>query len=310
MAGSRGGSEFQESGGRVPSDSENEDEIFRVLQEVQGSVNPSAANALTISRGVRVEANGWITIAQAFVAQVQIVAGSEAPHGRFFMELSVLQNQRSQFDKKQIAAILWRGYEGPASIPNVYVSEGAYIFLRVWAGTNASLQDNLSFYCQVSNRPVGGANIFNELPGTGPGEMIFAVLAAPAAGADYAPQVVPAGVRQRVRAWDGNLTTAVAAANRQAATERDTGAAANTYAVDTVGGAIPASSIVDVGQSITSGQPYTNFGAISGGTNANSPLSDIAAPATHRFVWQTANLQAADQWSAGEIMIEEWAVPA
>lgn len=291
---------FVETGGASPSDSENEDELFRVLQEVQGSVNPTAPNTLVVSVGKRIEANGWVTVAQAFVATADV------PHGRYYMELSVLQNQRSQFDRKQTAGILWRGYEGPASVPNFYVNEGAYIFLRVWGGTNSLSTDNLSFYCQVSNRPVGGSFMYNETPGSGVGEEIVFILASPSAGADYAIQTVPGTVRWRLRGLTGQLATAIAAASRVPALYKDNGAAANRFQVDAVWTFIPASTTDLISWGI---------GSMSAGGNANQTvmsvaLSDAVLDGGDRFYVLTSNIQGADQWAAGAYTVDEWAVPA
>jgi len=121
----------------------------------------------------------------------------------------------------------------------------------------------------------------------------------PAAGAEIS-EVVPSATRWRLIAFRYSLTTAVAAANRESNLTLDDGAL--VYVSDTAG-FTQVASLTFV---------YSFQLGVQRQAALQSNLITLASPAVflpagHRIRTSTTNIQAADQYTAPQYLVEEWA---
>ncbi len=145
---------------------------------------------------------------------------------------------------------------------------------------------------------VGYPNGTNSLPATGTGFIHSVQVANPAAGADWT-FTVPTTTRMRIVSLAATLTTAVAVANREPQIIIDDGV--NTYWEAEVAVNIPASTV----NVITATALSIPNGIVT--TTQNIPIPPaLILPNGHRLRTNTVGIQAADQWSAIWILLEEW----
>lgn len=132
----------------------------------------------------------------------------------------------------------------------------------------------------------------------GPGWLRSITGTDPAAGAEIV-ETVPAGVRWRPLLLTHAFTTSAAVANREPQLALDDGA--NLLALIPSGSSQPASLTL---QYSWSRGAAVQFAAV--GVSAAGVMPDIVLPAGARIRTQTVNLQAADNYSAPQYLVEEW----
>lgn len=230
------------------------------------------------------------------------------PRGRMFARCLLLDASGAQMH------CVWQGYLvsagstvlGPSSVPNITVEPGWQMQAEV-TQTGQGAATNVTFHCHVAPAGVSsraGSFIFTEEPGVGVGELRAVSLGNPAAGAEYSTQTVPAKCRWVVRSIRGRLSTDATVANRVTEVNVDDGT--NAYAIWTWPLPVTASSSPRL--TLATGAGDTANAAVS----AYCILGGIAAlplAAGHRVSFSTNNLQAGDNWDAGFMFVEEWAVP-
>lgn len=248
--------------------------------------------------------SGWILSVQPRVSAAVNVRG-------IFLEVFVLQG--NTVADANIVGTIWRGYVDsgrvPASAPNFPVDSGMYVAARAYATSSSGairVDVAVSVESDPKREPLGQGFVFNEEPGSGRGFMRAISLAAPAAGAEFATQTVPARALWVAHASYGELTTSVAVANRVLRTEFND-PTAGTMAMMTP----------------DFNQTAATVGVYSGSRNATAlragyanaavvqlyPLPEVRLRAAQRVIYGTSGLQAADQWANGRLVVEEWAVP-
>lgn len=141
----------------------------------------------------------------------------------------------------------------------------------------------------------------SQRPTDGAGILTTNNVAAPGAGADWS-YTVPANARQRLVSLSSALTTAVAVANRGVTIVIDDGAnILGQFAAQTV----QAASLA------------VQYSAADGITNTATvgPVADISTPSNLFLAggWRvrslTSSIQAADQWGATRLLLQEWLDP-
>ena len=144
------------------------------------------------------------------------------------------------------------------------------------------------------NVPGGGA-------GSGASEIRMVTIAGPGAGAEFV-QVVPLGVRWRVRSLFFILTTGAAVANREAGLQWDDGALVygQTYSGVT--------QLASLSREYTA-SPSGIRGAASVAPAIAIALPDLTLPAGHRLRSVTSALNPADQYAPIRMQVEESAEP-
>lgn len=132
----------------------------------------------------------------------------------------------------------------------------------------------------------------------GPGFLHSVAVGNPAAGADWNVSV-PTNARWKVICARMQLVTGAAVANRAVESNVDDGAA--SYAIGDGNLSVPASTTVNV--SFMGGIPTiaTNYTDV----NVATPPG-LWQPATHRYSSRTLGIQAADQFSLINLLVEEW----
>jgi hypothetical protein len=135
--------------------------------------------------------------------------------------------------------------------------------------------------------------------GEGAGAIRSTTGTVPGAGVDIT-ETVPAGARWRLISIRATLTTAVAVANRLVSIVLDDGA--NIYA-DSPSNFTQAASIVNTYNAFDS-CPYQN---VPFNLRTNQPLpSNVLMMPGHRIRTVTTGIQAADQWTAPQYLVQEW----
>lgn len=120
----------------------------------------------------------------------------------------------------------------------------------------------------------------------------------PAAGAEI-NEVVPVSTRWRILAFRYSLTTAVAVANRESNLQIDDGV--NIYITNT-SGFTEAATLTDTFSWMLG---VSRLQALQSNV-LTLPLPEIIVEAGHRIRTQTTNIQAADQYTAPQYLVEEW----
>jgi hypothetical protein len=229
--------------------------------------------------------------------------GDTVPHGRIYLVVEFLNRQGDVVERP------WSGYATsagtPSCRPGTRLEPGMQVRLVATQnnqGAGVTVQANI--WC-TDAEPFPGVPFF-EAPATGPGEHVTIALPAPAAGADYAAQTVPAKCRWKLRGIKAQITTGISAGTRQFIWEMNDGA--NIYA------GVPFGTNSTFGNSAT--VDFRAFGDASmAGSNASGQTLGGTAPsgdylfAGHQVAMRTAGIQASDQWNAGKLGVEEWAVP-
>jgi len=143
-------------------------------------------------------------------------------------------------------------------------------------------------------------------PLEGDGRLVASALAQPAAGADYADVTTPASTRTLLKNWRGQLTTAVAVANREVANQYQdaTGVYGGVVASENQVASLVIDYLASTGGLVTAGVSNALAGGVVG-----IGLADLKVLEGTGFRWKTFNLQPADQWSLGRMVIEEWISP-
>jgi hypothetical protein len=177
----------------------------------------------------------------------------------------------------------------------------AYVWLRVCRGLTSSARINgtiINGYLTAStdvNWPSGVA----QQPLDGEGVPLSISVAQPAAGADWS-QTVPTGARWKVVAATAQLATAAAVATRLARLVIDDGTTPIFEAPAAASQAASLSVLYTYGQG--AGGPVTADAAVIEGPIPN----DAYLPAGFRIRSSTGAIQAADQWSAIRLLVQEW----
>jgi hypothetical protein len=158
----------------------------------------------------------------------------------------------------------------------------------------------------LSQGYIGGKNVLTWPPGIqqppddGTGAIFSITGTVPGAGAEIS-EVVPTHARWKVLGFRFTLTTAVAVANRQVDLILDDGA--NTFAEVTPVG-VQAASLVQ----IYNYMPNVNAQAVANGIVDVPFPNDVLLSGGFRIRTHTLNLQAADQYTAPQYLVQEWLV--
>jgi len=269
-----------------------------VLQTLSFDVSPSGPNATTTRVGPSIGVTGYITKVICY----PVSSGNAIPPGRYFVGVSLNPGPTAS----PPSARLWTGYASGwpvQSAPNQYVTAGKdYLRLDIASGSNGVSTDLIRATIEVSDKPEGGTFLFYQEPGSGPGEFVDTPLPQPAAGSDYAAITVPAGVRWRFVAERGTLVTSGTAANRNPTVNMQNSGSKMLAA----SGSIPPqtaslTSYWTFGPELLSNQTLTTY------NNVTFAALTLISGDTINF--STLNIQATDQWNAGNIRTEEWAMP-
>lgn len=240
---------------------------------------------------------------------VIVPSGTLQDNGEIYANLR-LNRDRSTNDES-IRANLWAGYvsategatKNASSLPNLSVEVGQQAVVEAFSGSDVVVGTRVGFAIVIETdreRASGGGYIHWQFPGTGPGHIRILSLANPAAGAEYPQQTVPAGVRWKLRSFNGILTTGVAVANR------------SLELLPTFKGAN--SSRIFAGDVMVGSSTYY-IGAARDLTPVSSTISrgfafpDIWLTAGDTITFTTRNLQGADDYGTGNLFVEEWVYP-
>lgn len=170
----------------------------------------------------------------------------------------------------------------------------------VLGNTGATLTDQtLGFGFVTANTPFAFPLSVNTLPLEGPGNLRSITGTTPGAGVEIS-ETVPTGARWQILAFRAQLLTAIAAANRAPTLTLDDGA--NLYHQANQGAPVPASTLSSLSWGPGAG---VNTGGNTSILTAGLPV-DIRMGAGHRLRTVTANIQAADQYSAVQYLVREW----
>lgn len=124
----------------------------------------------------------------------------------------------------------------------------------------------------------------------------------PAAGSDYAAEVVPAGALWIVKGFKGTLVADGTGANRGPSVDYSDG-------TDLFGGSttnqVHTASETTIYRGVSPGTSISE----STGKGCNLALGEVPLPAGYEFQINTLNLQAGDDWGEGFIEVEEWIYP-
>jgi hypothetical protein len=161
-------------------------------------------------------------------------------------------------------------------------------YIPLWSGY-ASSNNAFGWPGTLSQRPTDGAGVVHSIP-----------VGAPAAGVDVT-FTVPANTRWRLISFRATLTAAVAVANRIMTLTMDDGA---TVLAESVSNVTQVASVVNT------------YNAFDSAPIINTPINlrtQMALPSNmlmgtgFRINTVTSGLQAADQWSAAQLLVAEWA---
>jgi hypothetical protein len=210
-------------------------------------------------------------------------------------------------DKQEQISVLGEGFilSAQVQVSGLPDAKRGQLFVNVHINRPATLVGQSAFSL-ISDYKVAGTDLgfpgsMIRHPTEGPGWSRIMQIGNPAAGADWIA-TVPAGARWRVQAISETFTASAAVASRQAGLFLDDGA--NVYWANTAPTAITASQIVTIsatGSSAPQGAaPFQQTIVIPPG---------LFIPAGHRFKSTTVNIQAGDQYSAINILVEEWIEP-
>jgi hypothetical protein len=172
--------------------------------------------------------------------------------------------------------------------------------LRYLSALTGAVVDNLPLFADyvTASTPVGWPAGEVSQPTDRNGHLRSITGTAPAAGAEI-NEVVPSTTRWRLLAFRYTLTTAVAAANRESNLQIDDGV--NPYATETASFTQIASLAFIYSWSIG----FTRQAALQSNL-ISSALPGFIVEAGHRIRTSTSNIQAADQYSAPQYLVEEW----
>lgn len=228
------------------------------------------------------------------------------PRGRVYAELWATDAGGAPM------ACFWRGYLQTSGdmVAGISSTPGAIMYpsWRLQAVVTQSDQGaatRIGFHCHIQpdvSQQAPSGFIHDEEPLSGEGEEVTVSLAAPAAGADYADKTVPAATKWRVESVFGTLTTSAAVADRQPRIlYRTGGTTVGTHGPQV---AHPASTTASwmFGRDLTLSSVLLKTPTV--------PITPRQLPAGTVVRLTTLNIDAADQWSAGTLVVRAWAVPA
>lgn len=264
---------------------------------------------VTISGANTYNAGTASDLGKGYITRVVIVCTkANPPHGRYYGQV-VLSRGSSVSD---VSSVLWSGYvcipQMIGSIPNVRLYGGERIYFQVFAGRNGASGDQMVANITIEQEPTPGCFLFNEAPGSGPGDIATIALAQPAAGANYANVTVGSRSAERALSWIGTLTASATAANRVPGMSRQN-SLGTAYQIDVAPVEIQASIAVTVAGCYGGPQGAQNLYAPATGMQVNFALSDFRLPQGFVFGFYTLNMQTGDQWGAGQLLLECWAMP-
>jgi len=177
----------------------------------------------------------------------------------------------------------------------------AFVALRIRRGGGSADITQGEYVMQGYPGQTGGLSFPGSLvesPKDGRGQMRSIVVPNPAAGADWT-QTVPAGTEWIIRSVTGILTNAVAVANRVATLEARDGAGVVLFQAD-INQTLVAGNVYNL-----SWFPGALVAAAANVDNGGMP-QECRLPAGFVIRTVTAGLQAADQWSAIALLVEQF----
>lgn len=273
--------------------------------------NENAPNAEQAGTSFALPVSGWIKSIQPVFG----ISGSAPPPGRYYVRVSVLNAPPGSLSSyKNTLAVLWTGYYTfgiGVSLPAYLLEPGLSIVVDVFGGSNSANGDLIQFVVDVEDGvPVGGASLYLQEPGSGPGEILQIHLANTANGTDLTI-TVPTEVRWRIYGFRGELTTSAVAGARTPRWKPSipgTGTQFMAYA---------ATYSVSVAASGNQLYGLTSGGMFEGGNTttgvATQPLPPGPWPATSTIFANTVNFDTTggtgDYWQLVSIAAEEWAMP-
>lgn len=233
---------------------------------------------------------------------ISIVPPTSIPRGRIYGRIEILDRAG------EVVLTPWSGYVhsggAPSSFPGIRVYQGQEArFVAAHGSEGAATR--LTAVLGVTPVPVAGwpsGVFFYEPSGSGRGEQRAIALAAPAAGADYAIQTVPTACAWVQTGFSADLTTDATVASRVPEIHLDNGTSGEDLAISVAVAAATAS----VTRDYKSGVGVIGPGLVGDRVAIASMPTQI--PAGFRVRIFTDNIQAGDQWPAGRLGVEEWAV--
>lgn len=250
----------------------------------------------------------WLPLRDGILSAASLhVHDAGVPRGRIY---AVIEIANSDGD---VLMVPWSAYAtssgAPTCAPRVKVFSGwkaRVVATQTGRGSATTLHAHL--FIEPEGGDVGGGSFFYEAPGEGEGELVIIQQNAPAAGS-LTPGRVTVGAKtwQRVKGakfgieGGGGYTASAVAGNRLVALSVDDGA--NAYIEAPSGGAITASQNPSVSFSIGIERQYQSNTFLTG------TLPDWKLAPGHRWAFIVLNRDAGDQWQAGFVTVEEWAVP-
>lgn len=283
-------------------------------------VTVAAVNATQVSIVQKIR-RGWVR-----AVGIEQIAGSVPPRGRYYARVLFFPNSgdAASFILANATAILWQGYVqdlSMTSLPHLFVSGRDGLALQLFCGTNAVVGDIFAITVDYEESAGGAPYLFWEAPYTGSGEILQQPFLAPAAGADYSPISIPAGVRRKLLSWAASLVTAAGGGSRGPSIFHELTAGAILWHSAT--GFVGPSKTTHVAYGRGHVHNYTggDAAAISGGNDTGTASTSTAgfpfasAPdvwwlPTNKLGSFTPQLQAADAWGTLKICWEEWAGPS
>jgi len=186
---------------------------------------------------------------------------------------------------------------------NSAASQGQFTFVSValYRGT-ANFNNAYMTLCSgiaKFNCPLSWPAMVPQRDYDGPGTLFSTSIGPPAAGTDIS-FLVPVGQRWQILSFRATLTTAVAVANRFVTFVIDDGA---NIVAEALTGFTQAASVVNT-YDLFDTAAYVPV-PVNLTTSAPTP-SGIIATANFHIKTVTANIQAADQWTAGKLLVRAW----
>lgn len=170
----------------------------------------------------------------------------------------------------------------------VKASAATSIIFKTFCAGYVGVNSGLAYPETAFQRPTDGSGVTKSITG-----------AVPAAGADIS-DTVPVFTRWRLISMRATLTTAITVANRLVSVTLDDGA--NIF-TQTPSNFTQAASIVNI-YNLFDSAPYLN---VPFNTETLAPLpSNVFLGPGFRIRTSTAGIQATDQWSAAQYLVQEW----
>ena len=230
---------------------------------------------------------------------------SSVPRGRIYAVCRAVNRE----DTSDVLAVLWRGYvhtgaSMATSFPNASLPDG-YRLQAVATQISRGVARRIAFKVVVDSdkegAAAGGGYVHDEAPGDGPGETVSVAMTVPAVGQNFADVSVPTLERWRVKSWRGIIACDATVVDRYARLLLWTSGALKGMGVSQN----PATATT--GRNFTA-QSGVDSGVPSGSTEQPYGISNVPLDANDFLDFYGVE-GAGDQWTAGYLVTERWAMP-